>query len=145
MTGNTFNTLRSIGMNFYIQDDIHVVPRLLLNVGMRYEYNSPRVEDHNRFSVPDLSANSATCTPVPDCQFIQAGTNGIPRATYTSDAHRLRPAHRGRLAADEERALGGALGVRHLLRRGHFQYQRLAARQSAVLRSCSTTPTAAPI
>jgi hypothetical protein len=40
------------------------------------------VEDHNRFSVPDLSANSATCTPVPDCQFILAGTDGVPRATY---------------------------------------------------------------
>ncbi len=83
VSGNTFNTVRSIGMNYYIQDDIHVVPRLLLNVGMRYEYNSPGVEDHNRFSVPDLSANSATCTPVPDCQFIQAGTDGVPRATYT--------------------------------------------------------------
>jgi hypothetical protein len=69
-------------MNYYIQDDIHVVPRLLLNVGLRYEYNSPPTEEHNRFSVPDLTAASATCTPVPDCQFIRAGTNGIPRATY---------------------------------------------------------------
>jgi len=80
--GDTNNTVRSFGMNYYIQDDIHVVPRLLLNVGLRYEYNSPPTEEHNRYSVPDLSANSATCTPVPDCQFILAGTNGIPRATY---------------------------------------------------------------
>ena len=42
---------------------------------------TPPVETLNRFSVPDLTANSATCTPVPDCQFIQAGTNGIPKAT----------------------------------------------------------------
>jgi hypothetical protein len=81
--GDTFNTVRSVGMNYYIQDDIHVVPRLLLNVGLRYEYNQPPVEDHNRFSVPNLSPASATCTPVPDCQFIQAGTDGVPRATYT--------------------------------------------------------------
>ena len=80
--GNTFNTVRSVGMNYYIQDDIHVVPRLLLNVGMRWEYNQPPVEDHNRFSVPDLTAASATCTPVPNCQFTQAGTDGIPRATF---------------------------------------------------------------
>ncbi len=80
--GNTFNTVRSLGANVYIQDDIHVVPRLLLNVGLRYEYDSPPVEDHNRFSVPDLSANSASCTPAPDCQFIQAGTDHVPRATY---------------------------------------------------------------
>ena len=81
--GNTFNSLRSTGLNFYVQDDIHVAPRLLFNVGLRYEYNSPPVEAHDRFSVPDLSPNSATCSPVPDCQFIQAGTNGIPRATYS--------------------------------------------------------------
>jgi hypothetical protein len=80
--GDTFNSLRGTGMNYYIQDDIHVVPRLLLNVGLRYEYNGPPVETHDRFSAPDLSANSATCSPVPDCQFIRAGTNGIPRATY---------------------------------------------------------------
>ena len=80
--GNTFNSLRSTGLNFYVQDDIHVAPRLLFNVGLRYEYNSPPVEAHDRFSVPDLSPNSATCSPAPDCQFIQAGTNGIPRATY---------------------------------------------------------------
>ena len=32
-----------------------MVPRLMLNAGLRYEYNSPPVETHNRFSVPDLS------------------------------------------------------------------------------------------
>jgi hypothetical protein len=83
VSGNTFNSLRSTATNFYVQDDIHVVPRLLLNVGLRYEYNSPPVEAHNRFSVPDLSSNSANCSPMPDCQFILAGTNGIPRATYS--------------------------------------------------------------
>ena len=82
VTGNTYNSLRSHGVGTYLQDDIHVVPRFLLNVGLRYEYNSPPVEALNRFSVPDLSANSATCTPVPDCQFIQAGSDGVPRATY---------------------------------------------------------------
>ena len=82
VSGNTFNTIRSFGMNYYIQDDIHVVPRLLLNVGLRYEYNGPGVEDHNRLSVPVLGAASANCTPVPDCQFIVAGTDGVPRATY---------------------------------------------------------------
>ncbi len=82
--GTTDNGLRSVGMGYYIQDDIHVVPRLVLNVGMRWEYNQPPVEEHNRFSVPDLSPSSATCSPVPACQFMQAGTDGVPRATYNS-------------------------------------------------------------
>jgi hypothetical protein len=83
VSGNTYNSLRSHGVSTYVQDDIHVVPRFLLNVGLRYEYNSPPVEALNRFSVPNLSSNSATCTPVPDCQFTQAGTDGVPRATYS--------------------------------------------------------------
>jgi hypothetical protein len=83
VSGNTYNSLRSHGVSTYVQDDIHVVPRLLLNVGMRYEYNTPPVEALNRFSVPDLSSNSAACSPVPNCQFIQAGTDGVPRATYS--------------------------------------------------------------
>jgi hypothetical protein len=82
-SGNTYNSLRSHGVSAYVQDDIHVVPRFLLNAGLRYEYNSPPVEALNRFSVPDLSAASATCTPTPNCQFIQAGTDGVPRATYS--------------------------------------------------------------
>ncbi len=89
--GNTFSSLRSKGVSSYIQDDIHVVPRLLLNVGLRYEYNSPPTETHNRFSVPDLSPASATCSPDPNCQFILAGTEGIPRATYSPTYTDLAP------------------------------------------------------
>ena len=82
--GDTYNSLRSTGMSYFVQDDIRVLPRLTLNAGLRYEYTTPPVETHDRFSVPDLSPASATCTPVPDCQFIRAGTNGIPRATYNA-------------------------------------------------------------
>jgi hypothetical protein len=80
VSGNTYNSLRSHGISAYIQDDIHVVPRFLLNVGLRYEYNSPPVEALNRFSVPDLApCTSSPCLPV----FNVVGTNGIPRATYS--------------------------------------------------------------
>ncbi len=82
-SGTTNNTLKSYGVSAYVQDDIHVVPRFLLNVGMRYEFNSPPVEGHNRFTVPDLSSNSITCTPQPNSAVPwQAGTNGIPDATF---------------------------------------------------------------
>ena len=91
VSGNTFNTVRSVGMNYYIQDDIHVVPRLLLNVGMRYEYNSRRGRRITiGFSVPDL-----TCEPpppahrVPNCQFVQAGPMAY-RAPLTNGSSVLR-------------------------------------------------------
>jgi hypothetical protein len=78
---NTFNSLRSHGVSSYVQDDIHVVPRFLLNVGLRYEYDSPPVEALNRFSVPDLVPCPLPCTT--PASFIQAGTDGVPRATYS--------------------------------------------------------------
>ena len=81
VSGNTYNSLRSHGVSTYIQDDIHVVPRFLLNVGLRYEYNSPPVEALNRFSVPDLVPCPEPCSALPT--FNDVGTNGIPRATYS--------------------------------------------------------------
>jgi hypothetical protein len=90
-TGTTNNGLRTTGLGAYVQDDIRVLPRFTLNVGLRWEFNSPPIEIHNRFSVPDLSAASATCSPYPDCEFIQAGTDGIPRATYGKNVHDFAP------------------------------------------------------
>jgi hypothetical protein len=94
-TGNTDHGLRTTGLGAYVQDDIRVLPRFTLNVGLRWEFNSPPIEIHNRFSVPDLSVNTATCNPVlpayPDCAFIQAGTDGIPRATYGKNLHDFAP------------------------------------------------------
>jgi len=84
VSGNTYNSLRSHGISTYVQDDIHVIPRLLLNVGLRYEFNSPPVEALNRFSVPDLVPSA---TP----EFIVAGTNGIPRATYNPTYRNIAP------------------------------------------------------
>ncbi len=81
VSGSSLNDLHSHGVSAYVQDDIHVIPRFLLNAGLRYEFNSPPTEAHNNFSVPDL----VPC-PEPNCslspQFNLAGTNGIPPATY---------------------------------------------------------------
>ncbi len=85
VSGNTYNSLRSHGVSTYIQDDIHVVPRFLLNAGLRYEYNSPFEEAQNRFSVPVLTPcpgnQVSPCQMLPE--FTNAGTGGIPRATYS--------------------------------------------------------------
>ena len=87
VSGSTNSSLRSHGVSTYVQDDIHVIPRFLLNVGMRYEYNTPPVEALNRFSVPDLipcpGGPASPCLTVQP-QFIQAGTDGVPRATFSS-------------------------------------------------------------
>lgn len=89
VSGNTYNSLRSHGVSTYVQDDIHVVPRFVLNVGLRYEYNSPPVENKDRFSVPDLVPCPLPCGSAP--QFTVAGGNGIPRATYNPSYGDLAP------------------------------------------------------
>ena len=80
VSGSSLNDLRSHGVSAYVQDDIHVIPRLLVNAGLRYEYNSPPVEASNHLSVPDLVSCPEPCSLSP--QFNLAGTNGIPDATY---------------------------------------------------------------
>jgi hypothetical protein len=80
VSGSTFNDLKSHGISAYVQDDIHVIPRFLLNAGLRYEFSSPPVEASNHFSVPDLVPCPEPCALSPE--FTLAGTNGIPDATY---------------------------------------------------------------
>src|SRR4030095_3563630 len=87
LDGNTDAALRTTAYNFFVADDIQLHPQLTLNLGVRYEINRPIVDTRDRMSVPDTSAASLTCTPQPDCQFIQVGTNGIPRAGYESDSN----------------------------------------------------------
>ena len=89
VSGNTYNSLRSHGISTYVQDDIHVIPRFLLNVGLRYEFNSPPVEALNRFSVPDLVPCPEPCSASP--RITVAGTNGIPRATYNPTYRNVAP------------------------------------------------------
>ena len=80
VSGSTNNDIKNHGISAYIQDDIHVVPRFLLNAGLRYEYNSPPVEASNHFTVPQLIPCPEPCALSPE--FTPAGTNGIPDATY---------------------------------------------------------------
>ena len=89
VSGSTLNDLRSHGVSAYVQDDIHVIPRFLLNAGLRYEYNSPPVEASNHFSVPQLVPCPEPCMLSP--QFNPAGTNGIPDATYYSTRRDIAP------------------------------------------------------
>jgi hypothetical protein len=89
--GDSFSSFRTTGHSAFLQDDIMIHRRFVLNAGLRYEYNSPVTEAHDRLSVPDLSAASLNCAPAPDCQFLQVGTSGIPRSVYRPDRNNLAP------------------------------------------------------
>ncbi|MGC2581622.1 MAG: carboxypeptidase regulatory-like domain-containing protein [Acidobacteriaceae bacterium] len=91
VTGNTFTNLHTYDTAVYAQDDIHPNSHLMLNAGLRYEYASPPYDSGNRLSIPDLSTNSAVCSPKPNCMFLIAGTEGIPRGIYRPDRDDFAP------------------------------------------------------
>ena len=112
-SGDSEVHLRSISWGAYLQDDIHVSSVLTLNAGLRYEYNAPAVDINNHLSAPDLSSNSIGCTPLPNCQFLQAGAHGVPRSLYTISKANFGPrvGFAWQPTADRRMVLRGGYGI----------------------------------
>jgi hypothetical protein len=73
--------LRTKAYNGFFQDDWKIHPRLTLNLGGRYEFNTPPVDALDRLISFDVAARRLT--PV--------GQNGVPRAGVDSDQNNFAP------------------------------------------------------
>jgi hypothetical protein len=78
----------------YIQDDIRLARNLTLNIGLRYETETPLVERHNQLMTFDSSLSS----PAKNSQFpnlagglLFAGVGNYPRSVYTQDKNNFAP------------------------------------------------------
>ena len=80
----------------YIQDDWRVTPRLTLNLGLRYDLDTPRTERFNRVNYFDPSAPSPLSQVVPGFPDLRggvvfAGVDGNSRHQYIWDTNNLAP------------------------------------------------------
>ncbi len=78
---NNPQALRTESYNFFVNDGWRIRPNLTLSLGLRYEFNSPAVDTHDRANVYDVSTRALTAV----------GTGNVPRAGYLSDKNNLAP------------------------------------------------------
>ena len=72
---------RTQSYNFFAQDTVRLRPSLTLTLGLRYEYNTPAVDPHDRANIYDAATGS----------LVPVGKNGIPRAGYFADKNNFGP------------------------------------------------------
>lgn len=91
-SGRQFSTIQRGNFHerdfmFYVQNDWRVAPRLTLNLGLRYELATPKVETHDRMTSPDPSA-------FPAVRVIRGGERGrswSDRAVVGTDTNNWAP------------------------------------------------------
>ena len=73
--------LRTESYGFYVNDSFRIRPNLTLTAGLRYEYNSPPVDEFDRANLFDPASQS----------LVAVGTNGMPRSGYEADKNNWAP------------------------------------------------------
>ena len=93
--------IRTHSYNFFVNDSYRVTPRLTINAGLRYEYNSPPVDADDRANIYDVATRS----------LVQVGTNGVPRSGFEPDRNNFAPRVGFAWSVGEKTVLRGGYGV----------------------------------
>jgi hypothetical protein len=91
---NTGVSIQNLYYAFYFQDDYRISPKLTLNMGLRYEYETPRTERYDR-TTRGWAYNTPSPLQVPGLSLtgglLYAGVNGNPRGIYDPDRNNFAP------------------------------------------------------
>lgn len=115
-TGTATNTLiqnwkNVASQNFYvapyIQDDWRVTDRLTLNLGVRYDLETPRTERYDRMNYFDPNARSPLAARVPQFSDLRGGlvfvgVDGNSRWQYETDRNNISPRLGGAFQVDDK-------------------------------------------
>jgi hypothetical protein len=90
-TGVSIQTAYS---GIYFQDDYRLTAKLTLNLGLRWEFQSPVTERYNR-TTRGFAYNTPSPLQIPGLNLngglLYAGTGGLPRGLYDADWHEWEP------------------------------------------------------
>ena len=79
----------SYSWGLFVQDDWRITPKLTVNIGLRYDLDEPRVEEHNRQNSFDANAiNPVSGTPG---IITFSGINGVSKYANNWDYHNIGP------------------------------------------------------
>ena len=94
LDNNTGVSILNKYYGLFVQDDYRATSRLTFNLGLRYEFETPRTERYNR-ATRGFDTNATSPIKVPGLNLngglVYAGVNGIDRGIYNADRNNFAP------------------------------------------------------
>jgi hypothetical protein len=119
-SGSLINSFKDVAATswytaLYFQDDWRVSKRLTLNLGIRYDLDTPRTERYNRMNYFDPTIPSPLAKMVPGYSnlmggLVFVGVDGRPRTQYHMDTNNFAPRIGFAYQADSKTAIRGGWG-----------------------------------
>jgi hypothetical protein len=116
--GNLYQNWKNVAsqsfyLGYFIQDDWKLTRKLTLNLGLRYDYDTPRTERFDRFSWFDQTVSSPLAARQPGVigglKFV--GVDGNPRVQYDGDYNNIAPRLGFAYQATGKTVVRGAWGI----------------------------------